>query len=216
MTAPETGGTIEPRRGQMAEALARLFGISAAQAGFELPLELTMRPMLQMLDVSDSPYLTFGIGVMANHGITPPVTDQGYVWASPGKGVALQILQIIVPNDDTAAGHSYTLRTMSATDIANVGIDATQQMLEVAGPLQFSSNRSSSVSMGSRVAASGKLCGRIFVPAGSTVTIDLPKPGIIMMGSDPRGIPGFTVRCETLGAVCRATFVGREWPLPVP
>ena len=50
--------------------------------------------------------------------------------------------------------------------------------------------------------------------ANDSTTLELPKPGWILFGNDEGGIPGLGVFGAATNNEVRATFIGKEWPLP--
>lgn len=196
-------------RAQLSQAIAQMFGL---KGGYTPLVESDIRASVTIADLSDSPYLKYGIPVAAWRAVAATAAEFSYSWCRPGPNVALQIKAITVSNVNAGA-QDVELMMLTAANVTTVGEGGRTQMAELAGG-NAGRSRSSWVSSGVHTAQVGTGFDNKVIPASQSIVFEIPDPGIILYGDDPDGTPALAVCGRTVNEAVRAAFYGREWPLP--
>ena len=171
-------------------------------------------PVLQVGDLTDTPYLRYGIPV--NGYTTRAAVAARYSCAAvqPGAGVVLQILRIVLRS---AATTDVQIRIMTKTEFdAAASVTAANGMADLASPQQRSlrPSRIITADLGS-LPGLNLLSTDVPSSANGGSIIDLkPIGGIMLYGNDPGGPPVLGVMAGTANTFAGGAFWGREWPLP--
>lgn len=180
----------------------------------DLALEETVQPTASLGDISDTPYLRYGDP--CSGAVQPAAVAAQYGWAGfrPGSRVALQILSVVVTNQNlTAFLGSLRIATNAHVTASTTKAEASK-LLAMAPADASALNMSSSIWRGAKNAFIGDQITMIQCPAASTLVITFPRPGIILRGNDPSGIPAFIVNDHVVNETFDVSVFAREWPLP--
>lgn len=198
-------------RGQLPLALSQFLGLKAGDSQFDI--SETVLASIQLGDITDSPYLRFAIPVGGRTAQAAVAARFSYVYVQPGLAVALQIKNVRIQNS-TAGSLDYFLELLTQAQAAALANPSPSQMVDLSSS-STPTLRSSKLNIGdSASSVAGKLFDVVTVPAGSSVLVQLPDPGVILQGNDESGIPALAVVCGTANTLVGATYYGREWPLP--
>jgi hypothetical protein len=189
--------------------------------GFDAPdllkvlAEDTVSPIAIIYDAIDSPYHRAGLLLkrLLNSAGAPPAGDFAYVWAVPAANTALQILGFRLVNNSGAA-RVFNEKIFRRVDIDAIGADSVDNFQYISKPpvLTMSPCR---LEQGTHNADSGATLDQFTLAnAGDTGLILFPKPGIVLFGNDPGGIPGWGFRLATVTVgPFTLSVIAREWPL---
>lgn len=206
-----------PRNFNRAAFISALIAACGLKGEYAATLDPHIEANLQLLDVSDTPFLRFGKpGARTHTKAAVAATNSGLV-CSPSQNVALQIEQILIVNE-TGAMQDFGIYLAKASDIAGLAnTGAALQLLDLAAQPDDGgalTNLGSNVKPGTAVGGIGTRFGRVRLLTDTSFLLTFPRPGVILYGNDPNGIPGCAVFTEVVNLAVRATFYAREWPLP--
>ena len=172
--------------------------------------------------LSRTPYANaygYPVGRAANRAAV--ALQYGYVWASPGLNVCLEIVKVRVSQCSASTG--FTLRLLTQAQQTTVGVDAFTNMLRLrqsaAGPAgpTFPESVGSVLSQGTHDALVGStVASGLFVLGGPDLEFDFEGLGITLFGApqgSPTSIQALAVVCATVNLPFDVTFFCREWPL---
>lgn len=197
-------------RGEFDLGLGQLLGHKGALG---LTVENDISPVLQILDLSDSPYLSFPRGVMVEDAAGAVAAQNSGVLCRPGAGVVLQVQRIYISNP-TAGALTYAVTILTNTQAVALTL-LTGQQFRFVNARQHPELASSFTNVESNASAlPGSIVDLLEVPPRTTLAYDIAAPGLSLYGNDPGGPPFLGVICQTVNTACRASFSAREWPLP--
>lgn len=204
-------------RGGLEVGIAEYLGLKGQ--GFAREVEDAIRPVIVMRDLSHTPFVRDSIPVAVWDGTNAVAANYTYAWVNPGINVALQIRQITI---QSVVGGEHELVLLPSSSIpapvASRQFSSLRMDLTEASPGIFPL-RPSILGYGqSAVATLGTTIDRFNLAANGDKVIDLPEPGIILIGANvaTQGnlVGALAVQCEVLNQSFRIGFKGREFPLP--
>lgn len=194
-------------RPEVTQALGQLLGVKGELTTL---LEPTITPAVIAANLIDTPYLRYGIPVMAD--LSQAAGGAGefsYVWAMAGPNTILQVKEIHITG--LAAAFAAQLLLMSAANVTTVGAAAAINFRDLANMDDTWTPRGSVLQRGTHTSAStGTVVRSIQVPALTDQVIKLPDPGVFLMSSSV----GLGVSRTDDDDPIEVSFYGKEWPRP--
>lgn len=202
------------QRGEVGADLAKFLALKGVTT---LGLDESVVPVIQLVDLTDSPYMSYAVPCARGLAVAGVALNFSYVLARAGRGKVLQIRQVIINNTDVAA-QTFNVKLGGDTFLAQLDtVGAENPFHRLNDPETVPSNLSSSLQTANDVAgtdtgATGNLA-RFDIPA-ATAVIWTPSDPIVLHGNSPAGRQILSVKLAVNVAIgFSASFNGREWPL---
>lgn len=202
--------SLTTNRAALAQALSQLFNNKGRT---QLVLDETVVPIVSLGDVTQLPYLRYGIPVGRGSFTAAAVALAAFNVARPGPTKVLQIRKIIIQNASGVLG-SYEIRILTAADLALITLGGVVQFLDLSNPISKTFTSSTITSATNATAAIGARLAVVNCPNDDHRVIDFPDPGIALFGDDEGGRGGLSVANQNLNFSQSVCFYGREFPLP--
>lgn len=188
------------------------------QGAFDLPAEESLGFVLQLLDLSESPYVRAGQGVADSKFQAAVAAKKGLVGFYPKGGTILQLRKLLLTNHSAATVAVAVKLTYRATVLALAGwATGAETNMQYSQAFSVADRLTSGCGIIAGVATTVNLgqssIFTVFVPATSQVELDVPYPGICMYGNDPGGTPILVAYSGTDEAAVQFGAQGREWRL---
>jgi hypothetical protein len=154
-----------------------------------------------------------GVMVMGSRNTVAVVGEYGVVAVQPGSETMLQVLQCWITNDDTAAQQIFPIRVFTRAQLAALGtLQGDRFGLTQVSATEIGKQTSSFTKSWNNPTTAGTATVHARVNAGETMMWHPPRPGILLFGNDPGGVPGFGIT-SLAGVACRGSFCCVEWRL---
>lgn len=203
--------TVKFNRAPLAFALSQLMDVKGRT---EMMLDETVVPVTSIAQLTDTPYVRFGILCGEEQPSVAVAAKNSWVLARPGANKVLQIESLILENP-AAAAQKFSIRILTAADVATLDtIGSPAQMLDLTSPIARTRLSSFVVDASDAVSTAGNSFAKVALPTLATLQIFFPSPGVCLFGNDEGGIPALGVSGATQNQEINVTVLGREWPLP--
>jgi len=204
---------IPTQRAEIARALADLFVLKGKMP---LGIDEVVVPVAMVADLTETPYLRYAAPVGRATTQAATAANFAYVMVRPGAARVLQIHAVLIRNPDVAA-QTFSIKIGTAAFVAQLDTVASAgRLIDLANPIAntlVSSLLQTALDVAGTDTGSNSIIS-VDIPAGSSLYVPLPDPGISLYGNDEGGTPALAVKCSTIALGVGASFYGREWPLP--
>jgi len=200
---------------QRAEIALALSHLVVAKGSTPLEMDQVLVPVANIQNLSETPYVRYGIPVARGAPYTAVAAQRGYLVARPGAQKILQIARVAIYNTE-ATTQDYTVKLYPAAQLAafDTALNTPLNFIDLTDSVMGRFASSSVVQGSDAVDVSIGAVVRVGVPTVSHVIVDLPAPGIVLYGNDPNGIPGCAIVSTNNAVGFAGSFYGKEWPLP--
>lgn len=196
-------------RGEVPQGLAQLL---ALKGDFPMEVEQLLIPTVNVADLTDTPYLRYGIPCGERAAASAVAARQSGCIIRPGRGKALQIRMLIL--HPAAGAKSANINILTAANIAAINTVGTAVQLADLAAQETGLVVSSSISPCTAAAITGNSIGIMGTLAGGQPDrLLLPDP-ITLYGNDPAGVPALAVWDGAVNEDLSVSVLCREWPLP--